>query len=241
MTSWLRRSALLEMPGWAHGWTTTAGPDFRSAPDAPGHAKAVGRLAAAVGLADAAWVRQVHGGKVLKADRPGCLGEADALWSDRPGLGVVGRSADCPLVLVACCDERPRWGFAHASWRSTVARITAGLVAELARAGADPTRMHAVICPSAGPCCYEVGDEVREQARKSLGPQAETFFIRHRERWLFDLWRANTAQLVAAGLAEDRVEVSSICTICHTRGEGYPSYRREGAAAGRFAAVVGRV
>ncbi len=236
MTSWLRTSPHLTTPAWAHGWSTAAGPDFRSPPDTPGHVPAVAELVAAAGLEDAAWVRQVHGGVVLRATGPGFAGEADALWTDRPGLGVVGRSGDCPLVLVAADGERPRWGFAHASWRSTVAGITARLLAEMTGAGAAPARCRAVICPSAGPCCYEVGDDVREQARKCLGRSAEAFFVGRRERWLFDLWRANTAQLLDAGVPEDRIGVAGICTIC---GEGYPSHRRDGAAAGRFAAIIG--
>ena len=236
MTSWLRTSALLDRPGWAHGWTTAAGPDFRSPPESPQHAAAVGNLTAAVDLDAAAWVRQVHGGTVLRADRPGCLGEADALWSDRPGLGVVGRSADCPLILVVGNGGRPLWGFAHASWRSTVAGITSKLVTMMAGNGADPAACRAVICPSAGPCCYEVGDEVREQARGSLGPETEACFVRRGDRWLFDLWRANTAQLIVAGVPADGIEVAGTCTIC---SEEYPSYRRDGATAGRFAAVVG--
>jgi len=48
-----------------------------------------------------AWVRQVHGGVVLRVDEAGLAGEADALVSDRPGLLLRGRSADCPLVLAA--------------------------------------------------------------------------------------------------------------------------------------------
>ncbi|MCP4573022.1 MAG: polyphenol oxidase family protein [bacterium] len=236
MKSWLRTAPLLDRSGWAHGWTTAAGPDFHTPPDAPDHAAAVASLSAAVGLDDAAWVRQVHGGTVLRAEGPGCLGEADALWSDRPGLGVVGRSADCPLVIVTCDSPSPRWGFAHASWRSTVAGITAELMAALKNAGTEPTACRAVIGPSAGPCCYEVGDEVREQACESLGKLAEAFFVRRGERWLLDLWRVNVAQLIAAGVPGDHVQVTGVCTIC---SEGYPSYRRDGAAAGRFAAMVG--
>jgi YfiH family protein len=236
VTSWLRRSPLLDRPGWAHGWTTAAGPDFRSPPGAPAHAAAVAGLAAAVGLEDAAWVRQVHGDAVRRAEEPGCRGEADALWSDRPGLGVVGRSADCPLVLVAADGTRPRWGVAHASWRSTVAGITARLMAALVDAGSDPTGCRAVICPSAGPCCYEVGEEVREAALAALGAEAAAHFTPRDGRWRFDLWRANVAQLAAAGVPAHRVAVAGICTICD--GD-YPSHRREGPRAGRFAAIVG--
>ncbi len=237
MTSWLRTSSAFADSGYTHGWSTITGPDFGVPPDTADHGRRVARLVRAVGLTEAAWVRQVHGGTVLRAVKAGFLGEADALWTDRPGLGVVGRSADCPLILVGGDGPRPLGGFAHASWRSTVAGITTGLMAALGGAGLDPAHTSAVICPSAGPCCYEVGDEVREQAQERLGQSVEAFFVRRHGRWMFDLWQANRAQLEAAGVAPGRINVSGVCTIC---GTGYPSHRRDGEAAGRFAAVIGR-
>ncbi len=237
MTAWLRQDPRLAAEGWAHGWNTENGPDFGGDPGTPAHAGPVGRLTAAVGLADAAWVRQVHGGTVLRADAAGCLGEADALWSDRSGRGVIGRGADCPLVLVGMGGPRPVWGFAHASWRSTVRGITASLVAAMAAAGGDPATARAVICPSAGPCCYEVGNEVRAEALQRLGPAAHEFFAARDDRWILDLWRANQVQLAAAGVPPEAVTTVGQCTIC---GTGFPSYRRQGEAAGRFAAIIGR-
>jgi len=237
MTSWLRRDPSLLAAGWRHGWTTAAGPDFGGDPAAPAHAPSVARLLEAVGLPAAAWTRQVHGGRVLAADRPGCLGEADGLWTARPGLGLVGRSADCPLVLVGMGGRRPAWGFAHASWRSTVRGISGSLVAAMTAAGGEAADARAVVCPSAGPCCYEVGAEVKAEAERRLGPGTAGFFAARGERWILDLWAANRAQLEAAGVPAAAIVVAGVCTIC---GTGYPSHRRQGAAAGRFAAVIGR-
>lgn len=237
--TWLRRLPVPAANRWRFGWTTASGPDFRSPVDSPEHAAAVSRLVAAVGLRDAAWVRQVHGRQVAHAEQPGLLGEADAVWTRAPGLGVVGRSADCPLVLVAGTDGagHGRWGFAHASWRSTVAGITTSLLRDMKREGMRPEQTWAVVCPSAGPCCYEVGPEVRQAALAQLGPAAAEFFPPLRERSAFDLWRANAAQAEAAGLPADHVRVSGVCTICG--GDEYPSYRRQRDRAGRFAAVSG--
>jgi YfiH family protein len=236
---WLRRLPSAAAERWQYGWTTGAGPDFRPDVTSAEHANAVDCLVAAVGLAGGAWVRQVHGGTVLRAEQPGYVGEADALWTTTSGLGVVGRSADCPLVLVAGADAsgNGRWGFAHASWRSTVAGITLSLLREMIRSGLRPDRARAVICPSAGPCCYEVGAEVRQDALCRLGPQAADFFAAADSRFTFDLWRANGAQLEASGLPGDHIHTAEVCTICG--GDDYPSYRREQDRAGRFAAISG--
>lgn len=73
---------------------------LRGDPAAPSHAHEVSRLAAAAGLLATAWTRQVHGADVLHADAPGCRGEADALWTDAPGLGVrAGARRPCGATL----------------------------------------------------------------------------------------------------------------------------------------------
>ncbi len=153
---WLRRLPRAALPFVRYGWTTAAGPDFGHAVDSAAQAVAVGRLVEAVGLAGGAWVEQEHGARVVRAESPGCLGRADAMWTTGPDLGVIGRSADCPLILVGGVDSGGHaiCGFAHASWRSTVARITTGLLREMVGAGLRPDRAEALICPSAGPCCY---------------------------------------------------------------------------------------
>ena len=238
--SWLHSSPVFPRDEWSAGWTDSTGPDFRPEPESSAQAEAVATLVEAAGLEKAAWVKQVHGATVLRVDRSGLVGEADGLWTDTPGLAVVGRSADCPLILVGGRrSEGTRvCGFAHASWRSTVQGITGKLVSILTRSGVDPMTLTANICPSAGPCCYEVGPEVVEEATDRLGPEARRFFSPAADRWILDLWAANTAQLVAAGVSPDSIHNARVCTICG--GSRYPSYRREGQRAGRFAAIIGR-
>jgi YfiH family protein len=174
---------------------------------------------------------------------PGLAGQADALWTRSPGLGVIGRSADCPLILLTGTDEKGGRlaGFAHASWRSTVRGISAALAWTLLKEGVRPASMLAVICPSAGPCCYEVGDEVRSEATLRLGEGAAAHFKRQGDRQVLDLWAANTEQLVRAGLTPGRIFNAGHCTICGGPASDlrYASYRRQGLQAGRFAAVVG--
>ncbi len=236
---WLRRLPGAAPVPWRHGWTTTAGPDFGSPADSAEHAAAIGQLVSAAGLEAGAWVHQIHGSDVVQADGPGFLGEADAVWTSRPGLGVIGRSADCPLILVCGMDSsgQGRWGFAHASWRSTVAGITTKLISAMVASGMRPDQAYAVICPSAGPCCYEVGPEVRAAALAGLGPAAVAYFTMLGERPAFDLWQANSDQLETAGLPCGHIHLCAICTIC---GDApYPSHRREQGRAGRFAAISG--
>lgn len=229
---------LAGLPGLAHAVTTRQGPPFGPHAESPATAAACAALAAAVGLRDAAWCRQVHGPTVLVAERGGLVGEADALIALADGLGVIGRSADCPIVLAADPVARVA-GMAHASWRSTVQGITGRLIAAMAaRGGAEPGRLVCAIAPSAGPCCYEVGPEVRAAALAGLGAHAGGFFApRGDGRFVFDLWAANVDQLRRAGVLPARIGVAGVCTLC--RNDLFPSWRREGERAGRFASIVG--
>lgn len=236
-----RFPSLGEIEGLAHGVSTRVGPDFASLVKGPDHAKSARKLALASGLRQAAWLQQVHGGRVFLADRPGLLGEGDALVTKRPGLAVMGRSADCPLVLAAAIDPdgRPRAvGVAHASWKGTVAGVAANMLTVLLEVSELPaSSAHAAIAPSAGPCCYEVGEEVRTAALASIGPQTDAFFLKRDGRLIFDLWRANIDQLKRGGVPLPQIARADICTICEN--EHFHSWRRDGAAAGRFAACIG--
>jgi YfiH family protein len=257
------RFAALETLGVAHLVTTREGPDVQRVRHDPATA---GRLIAEVlVLKDAAFLEQVHGGDVLVCERGGWAGYADGLVTAATGLALMGKSGDCPIVLLVDRSSRAV-GFAHASWRATVAGIAPAVVRRMADLGCEPGDLVACICPSAGACCYEVGDEVRTAAIHGIGPHATAFFrspetgrqpqvtdglrdahgaavgrpgnVVRSAKDHFDLWHANADALMRVGLAPQSIHVAGICTIC--RNDLFPSHRCEGEAAGRFAAVIGR-
>jgi YfiH family protein len=164
------------------------------------------------------------------------VGCGDGLVTAEPGRGLMGRSADCPIILAVDVSSGAV-GMAHASWRGTVGRIASRLVLHMAAAfDANPAATVACICPSAGPCCYEVGGEVLAAATDGIGPHAGEFFEHRGGKLWFDLWSANADELSRAGLRGRNIHVAGICTIC--RNDLFPSYRVEGIASGRFAAVI---
>jgi len=233
---WVGRFEVLERMGIPHAVTTREGPDVM---EVRHNIDAVGReISGVLGLDGVAFLEQVHGGDALKCAESGRTGKGDGLVTGQSGLGVLGKSADCPIVLIA---EKggAAVGFAHASWRSTVAGIVPAVVGEMVNLGCSARNLVACICPSAGPECYEVGPEVRRAAVDGLGARAHAFFEpgpRGKDR--FDLWAANADALVRAGLEPGSVHTAGLCTLC--RNDVFPSYRREGESAGRFAAVIGK-
>jgi YfiH family protein len=228
------RFAALEQIGIAHLVTTRQGPDVNQVRHAT--AEAGDLISPILGLHSMAFLKQVHGNVALVCKGTGEVGQADGLCTDRPGLGLMGKSGDCPIILVADRGRRAV-GFAHASWRATVAGIVPSLVGRMESLGCSAQGLVACICPSAGPECYEVGPEVRQEAIASMGPHAEAFFIPGPAKDHFDLWAANVDALCRVGLHCENIHVAGVCTLCSN--DLFPSHRREGDAAGRFVGVIG--
>lgn len=181
---------------------------------------------------------QVHGTRVGVIDSPrgvGPLEGCDAVITDQRGIPLMTFSADCPLILVYDPFAQVV-GLAHASWRCTVAQLTARLVERMVtQFGCRADRLLAGIGPSAGPDEYEVREDVRAAAAGL--PQRERLFRYRDGRMYFDLWEANRALLMAAGLRAENIEVAGICTM--TRTDLFYSYRREGAGCGHFGLMAG--
>lgn len=166
--------------------------------------------------------KQIHSGIVQDVGRP--LGEGDALVSDRRGVLVGVRTADCvPILLVD-----PVAGIVaaiHAGWRGTAHGIAPAAVREVCRKrGTDPGNVRAAIGPAIGVCCYEVGPEVaRRFGIEAPGP------VR------LDLPAINEMQLRNAGISD--IWKAGECTFC--TADRFYSFRREREAAGRMVSFVG--
>ena len=228
------RFAALDQLGVPHLVTTLQGPDVQAVRHDTDRVCA--RIAEVLDLSGAAFLRQVHGSEVLVCASGGLQGQADGLCTTQPGLGLMGKSGDCPLVLMA--DRRARAvGFAHASWRATVAGVVPRLVDRMVGLGCCREDLVACICPCVEPDCYEVGEEVVQAALTGIGPHAKAFFRPGPVRPHFDLWAANVDALRRSGLRGQDIHVAGLCTVC--RKDLFPSHRREGPGAGRFAAMIG--
>jgi YfiH family protein len=187
-------------------------------------------------------VRQVHGAavRVVDATPPeGMLPEADALVTCTPGVAVAVVTADCVPVLLAD-PISGAVGAVHAGWRGTAADAAGAAVRTMAEQwDIPPARLVAAIGPSIGACCYEVGEELI-QAFAAAGHDAaarNAWFGRDGDgRLRLDLWTANRDLLLRAGLAASQIHLSGLCTKTHLAW--FESYRADGAAAGRLAAII---
>jgi YfiH family protein len=183
------------------------------------------RLAAELGLRWLCASRQVHGTTVLRIrEQDGSGGEALARDADGHatalrGIGMMVLVADClPVLLVS-----PHAVAAvHAGWRGLAAGVLEEGVRAVRELGGDGG-LAAYVGPGAGPCCYEVGEEVHAAFAGAGRVGARNI----------DLPALARERLLAAGV--DRVELTGRCTICDER---FHSHRRDGERAGRQAGIV---
>jgi len=175
------------------------------------------------GAGESATAKQIHSDRVLLVVSPGPQGEGDALISNRPGIGLAIRTADCLPILIA--DPRNRAVAAvHAGWRGVVAEVASRTIDAMSRHfDSKPEDLVVAIGPGIGACCFEVGPEVSVQFGLS-------------GRTKVDLVGTMCRQLRRNGVRPGQTSNSGQCTYCN--GDLFESYRRDGQGSGRMVAMI---
>lgn len=157
--------------------------------------------------------------------------ECDAVVTDRPGLALCIKTADCVPVFLAD-PVRQVIGAVHAGWKGTALRIVEKAVGEMVqRFGVRPSDLFAAVGPAIGPCCYEVDIDVYRAM--SRHPERNSFFHAGKKdgRWMLDLSPANRHQLLNSGLLPERIRTADHCTACNP--DLFYSHRAQGGHTGR--------
>lgn len=201
------------------------------------------------------WLLQVHGTGVVRAYSGAAVPEADACWTDEPGIACAVLTADCLSVLF--CDRSATVvAAAHAGWRGLCNGVLEATVAALPVA---PGELLAWLGPAIGPTAFEVGPEVRDVfvaaadagAASAAGPATEgnaawgyaaaaeaeilaAFTPAPRpDHYLLDLYALARLRLREAGVGA--VHGGGLCTLSDPRR--FYSYRRDGTT-GRMASLI---
>ena len=189
---------------------------------------------------------QVHGVEVRQVaadffamtenDRKLLLEGADAVMTDLKGVCIGVSTADCIPVLLYDAEHHAVAAI-HAGWRGTVARIVSHTVQQMVSAyHTDPGKLKAVIGPGISLDNFEVGDEVYEafqQAAFPMGKIAEQRLATDQPlKWHINLPMCNQLTLQKAGVAEENIYQSGICTYADS--DEYFSARKLGIKSGRI-------
>lgn len=175
-----------------------------------------------------AWLKQVHGLAVADAD-PSRVVEADASWTNRPGIACTVMTADC-LPVLFCDQAGTQVAAAHAGWRGLAGGV---LEATLDRLNVPPAQVLVWLGPAIGPQAFEVGLEVRD-AFSAVHPEAARAFVDGERpgKLMADIYALARIRLAARGVTA--VYGGGLCTVSDER---FFSYRRT-PQGGRFASLV---
>lgn len=199
----------------------------------------------AIGLGDLEikqLISLVHGNKVISTkDLNGdpAPHEADGILTDEYNIPLVTTYADCIPIIMAD-PVTGACGVIHAGWRGTFAGIAAKAAERFVQAyNSNPLDIIACICPGIGQCCFETGEDVAgEFLDKYYIWKDLAHKISNSDKWKIDLPGLNRRLLIQSGLSKDNIVQADTCTRC--RGDLFFSYRRDGQASGRMAAVITR-
>lgn len=185
------------------------------------------------GLKRLQWLNQVHGTRVITVtagDEPLRRRQADAGCIMHPGDAVAVLTADCLPVFLCARDGRVA-AAVHAGWRGLLNGVLENSVHATGRKGPE---LLAWLGPAIGPCCFEIGDDVRA-AFLAESATAEAFIPVPGKpgKSLMDIYAVARRRLQAVGV--DAIYGGAQCTVCEHRH--FYSYRRDGVT-GRMASLI---
>jgi YfiH family protein len=169
---------------------------------------------------------QIHSNNILAVNTPGIYPDTDGLITNVSGIFLVIQVADClPVFLHDPIHQAI--GMVHAGWRGSVLEIVKKAVSAMEiNYNTRAEDLHAFLGPSIGPCCYEIGENVRRQFPENVI-----------QGNCLDLWKVNQNILIESGVPINHITVSGLCTFCYS--DWFFSHRKSGGKTGRMMGIFG--
>jgi polyphenol oxidase len=164
--------------------------------------------------------------------------DVDGLITNEPGLPLVTFYADCVPLYFADLKNKAI-GLSHSGWRGTVGRMGEQTLKAMHEAfGTNPQDVIAAVGPSICGECFEVGPEVVAEFANAFSKEQMKLLCHagNGDRSYIDLWKANRIVLEEAGIPEQNISVTNLCTRCNP--DLLYSHRIMGAQRGNLAAVL---
>ena len=193
------------------------------------------RLAKAWGVKPV-FLNQVHGTALVRLDEYSPdMPEADACWTQQPGVACTIMVADCLPVLFYQAQARVV-AAAHAGWRGLAAGVLELTLHALSDFGA-PGTWRVWLGPCIGPQAFEVGKDVRAAFEHQALAAGAFKALAQPGKYLADLAALARQGLQQAGVVHLEGNDSSPDWCTFNQAHLYFSHRRDGRS-GRFAAGI---
>lgn len=160
----------------------------------------------------------------------------DGLITKETGIPIMTFHADCvPLIFLDPVNKVV--AASHAGWKGTMLKIGQKTVLKMVeRFNSKPKDIMVGIGPSIGKCCYEVSKDVVEKFKTNFTKTSNFVATTAKDKFILDLWEANSIALKEAGVLDRNIIVSRLCTACDT--DLFYSHRKENGFTGRMASVI---
>lgn len=161
----------------------------------------------------------------------------DALITNKRQICIGVFTADCVPIFLYDTHEQAI-GIVHAGWRGTIAQIVNKTILFMQEIfNSNPKHLVAALGPCISQKNYEVGDELYDAFHKASFP-VQQLFVRHSQtsKWHFNLCEANRWLLMEAGVPDQQIEVTDICT--YDQSDMYFSARKSGIQSGRITSCI---
>lgn len=185
--------------------------------------------------------------------------EVDGVITDKVGITLCTTSADCTSLLFYDPVERVT-GDVHSGWRGTLQKIGKKAVEKMVEQyNCNPKDIICCICPHIRKCHFEVDGDVAKQFYDTFSYMGniEEIIIKaeskqkrcekksdstkkgkteNMQKYYVDTTMINCKLLQEAGLKEENIIDSGICTVCEVKA--FHSYRVDKEESGRNGAMI---
>lgn len=144
--------------------------------------------------------------------------DIDGLITNVPGVVLSTFYADCvPLFFLD--PVKKAIGLSHSGWRGTVGKMGKVTVERMTKEyGSNPKDIIAAVGPSICVDCYEVSSDVADAFMEAFAYAENLDKIvipKSKEKAMLDLWQANYAVFLEAGIMKEHITLPDICTSCN--------------------------
>ncbi len=164
--------------------------------------------------------------------------EIDGLVTNVPNIPLITFYADC-VPLFFYDTENKVIAMAHSGWKGTVAKTGRKMIEYMASEyGSKAENIICAVGPSICQDCYEVSEDVALEFENNFSKEQYNDFIINKGngKYQLDLHKANRYILLDAGVLEENLDVTDICTCCNP--EFLFSHRASNGMRGNLGAVM---
>lgn len=188
---------------------------------------------------------QTHTDKVEIVNEVKYFDEIDGLLTNQKEITLLTTSADC-ISLLLYDPEKNVIGSIHSGWKGTLKAIIINAIEKMVNEFESNTQdIICCICPSIRSCCFEVDEDVKNLFFEEYSYLSNINEIikqgkikENKQKYYIDTVKINIELLKNAGLKEENIIDSGICTMCHHNK--FHSYRVDKENSGRNAALITR-